>query len=93
MEQNKDKNQAVALNFNPSENDAPKVIAKGKGIIADNIIDIAKQNGIPVYKNQALSAMLMLVELDCEIPPELYHAVAEVLVYVYSIDKKIKIPK
>lgn len=85
-----EKNQithAVALRYD-EENIAPKVIAKGKGFVAENIINAAKQNAVPIYQNKTLAGMLMAVDLDKEIPPDLYTAVAEVLAYVYRMDQK-----
>lgn len=90
----KDKNgqelvQAVALQYNENSN-APKVVAKGKGYVAENIINAARQNSVPVYQNKTLAGMLMAVDIDREIPPDLYTAVAEVLAYVYRMDQKAK---
>lgn len=81
------KKQAVALQYT-EDNIAPKIIAKGKGFVAENIINIAKQNSVPIYQNKTLTTMLIALELDCEIPPALYSAVAEVLAYVYRMDKQ-----
>lgn len=79
--------QAVALRYD-EDNVAPTVIAKGKGFVAENIINAAKQNAVPIYQNKTLTGMLMAVDLDKEIPPDLYTAVAEVLAYVYRMDQK-----
>ena len=81
--------QAIALTYQNTNGNAPKVVAKGTGFIAERIMSTAKQNSIPVYQNKTLASMLMAVELDREIPPELYQAVAEVLAYIYYIDKKM----
>ncbi|MDD4600443.1 hypothetical protein SDC9_05959 [bioreactor metagenome] len=81
--------QAIALNYNNEKNAAPKVIAKGAGYIADKILASAKQNSIPVYQNKTLTSMLMAVDIDREIPPELYQAVAEILAYVYRVDQRL----
>lgn len=80
--------QAVALRYDQETSDAPKVVAKGKGFVAENIIQAAQQNQIPIYQNKTLASMLMAVDLDREIPPDLYKAVAEVLAYVYRLDQK-----
>lgn len=80
---------AVALQYS-EENIAPKVVAKGKGYVAANIINAAKQNSVPIYQNKTLAGMLMAVDLDREIPPDLYTAVAEVLAYVYRMDQSAK---
>jgi flagellar biosynthesis protein len=81
--------KAVALRYT-EENDAPVVIAKGAGIIAENIVQAATKNSVPIYQSQALTSVLMAVELDREIPPELYKVVAEVLAFVYRMDQKRK---
>ena len=80
--------KAVALSYEPQKQQAPKVVAKGRGFVAENILAAAQKNAIPVYQNKSLVNMLMALELDREIPPELYRTVAEVLAYVYRIDKR-----
>lgn len=79
---------AVAVKYDADENVAPKVTAKGRGKLAENIISIAQNNAVPVYQNKTLVGMLMAIDVDREIPPALYKAVAEVLAYVYRLDKK-----
>ena len=81
------KKKAVALKYDPETQVAPKVVAKGQGYVAENILAAAQKHAVPVYQNKSLVNMLMAIELDREIPPELYHVVAEVLAYVYRIDK------
>lgn len=81
--------KAVALKYDVQGSMAPKVVAKGTGIIAGNIVHSAKEHGVPIYQNKTLASMLMAVELDREIPPELYQAVAEVLAYIYRLDQRI----
>ena len=83
------RSQAIAISYDGVDNAAPKVVAKGSGQTADNIIAIAKENAVPIYKNKTLSSMLMAVELDREIPPELYKAVAEVLAHIYRLDIRL----
>ena len=80
--------RAVALRYEPQRRQAPKVVAKGRGFVAEKILAAAQKNAIPVYQNKSLVNMLMALELDREIPPELYRTVAEVLAYVYRIDKR-----
>lgn len=82
-----ERKNAVAIRYDKKKDGAPKVVAKGAGIVADNILAAAHKHGVPVYQNRTLSAMLMAVDLDREIPPELYRAVAEVLAYVYRLDQ------
>lgn len=81
--------QAIALNYREGGNHAPRVVAKGAGFIAEQILSAAQKHAVPVYQNKTLSSMLMAVELDREIPPELYRAVAEVLAYIYRVDQKL----
>lgn len=78
--------KAVALKYNQGVDRAPRVIAKGRGHVAEHILAAAQKNTIPVYQNKALVNMLMALEIDREIPPELYKAIAEVMAYVYRMD-------
>lgn len=82
--------QAVALQYDAEKDRAPRVVAKGRGHVAENILAVAQKNSVPVYQNKTLVNMLMALELDREIPPELYRAIAEVMAYVYRLDKKAK---
>ena len=68
---------------------APKVVAKGQGIIAERIIEIAREHNIPLKRDPALIEVLSKMDIDQEIPPELYRAVAEVLAYVYKMTGKL----
>lgn len=76
---------AVALAYQ-SGDAAPKVVAKGRGMIAEQIIARARENGVFVHESKELVALLMQVELDRHIPPELYRVVAELLAWLYHID-------
>lgn len=80
--------KAVAVSYVPEEF-APKVKASGKGYIAETIIDIARESGVPIVEDVALVEVLSRLEVGSLIPAELYQIVAEVLAYVYAIDKKI----
>lgn len=81
-----DTNQkAVALKYDKSKSNAPKVIGKGKGEIASNIIKLAKEYDIPIKKDEDLVELLSKVDIDKEIPPNLYKAVAEVFSFLYKI--------
>ena len=77
---------SVALSYDPGE-DAPKVIATGKGVLAEKILDKAKEVDVPVYEDEKLAKTLSNLELGEMIPPELYGVVAEVLVFVDRMDK------
>ena len=76
---------AVAIAYQTGDN-SPRVVAKGKGLIADEIISRAKQHGVHVHESKELVSLLMNVDLDSNIPPNLYHAVAELLAWLYHIE-------
>ncbi|MBQ9365370.1 MAG: EscU/YscU/HrcU family type III secretion system export apparatus switch protein [Schwartzia sp.] len=80
--------KAVALRYNQETDNAPRVVAKGKGYVAENILAAAQSNSIPVYQNKSLVNLLMALDIDKEIPAELYTTVAEVLAYIYRMDRK-----
>lgn len=87
----KDKTEkAAALKYTHGKDSAPKLVAKGKGKVAEKIIEIAKAHGIPVQENKELVEFLSMLDLYQEIPPELYKAVAEILAFVYSLKIKVK---
>lgn len=77
---------AVALAYQAGAA-APTVVAKGRGLLAQTIIERAKEAGIYVHESPALVALLMQVDLDAQIPPELYRAVAELLAWLYQLEK------
>lgn len=81
------KKMAIALEYNPDVNEAPTVIATGQGIIADKIIEQAKSANVPVHKDSKLAGTLSKLEIGEMIPPELYEAVAEILVFVDAMEK------
>lgn len=66
---------------------APEVVAKGSGVVAENILNVAKEENIPVVENKELVEELSKIELGDHIPPELYQIVAEVLVFVSDLDE------
>ena len=77
---------AVALAYNPGD-DAPKILATGKGHIAERIIEEAKAADVPFYKDSKLAETLSALEIGDAIPPELYEVVAQILVFVDGMDK------
>ena len=82
-----DKNKtAVALEYEPGDQ-APKVIATGQGKLAERIIEVAKESDVPIHKDAKLAESLSILDIGEYIPPELYNIVAEVLVFVDSMDK------
>ncbi|MCP5051074.1 MAG: hypothetical protein GY940_28175 [bacterium] len=82
--------KAVALQYEMGKDRAPKVVAKGKGYVAEKIIEIAEEHGVPLYEDKELSQVLEALDLDTEIPGELFRAVAEVLAFIYRMNKKMK---
>lgn len=78
--------QAIALEYNP-EDDAPKVIASGRGALAEKIIEKAKESDVPIHRDDKLADTLSRLEIGEMIPPELYEVVAEILIFVDSMDK------
>ena len=77
--------KAVAIAYMTGES-APKVVAKGRGLLAAEIIKRARENGVFVHESKELVALLMQVDLDKHIPPALYRAVAELLAWLYHIE-------
>lgn len=80
---------AVALTYSPDDG-APKVVAKGKGLIAEEIIARANEHGVFVHQSKELVSLLMKVDLDDNIPPALYTVVAELLAWLYHIETEAK---
>ena len=77
---------SVALQYNPGE-EAPKIIASGRGALADKIIEKAKESDVPLYQDSKLANTLSKLEIGDMIPPELYSVVAEILVFVDDCDR------
>ncbi|HCM84025.1 MAG TPA: EscU/YscU/HrcU family type III secretion system export apparatus switch protein [Alphaproteobacteria bacterium] len=85
------KTKAIALAFDPLRDTTPRVVATGKGALAEQILRLAFDNGIRVRKDETLTEMLGLVEIDHEIPVAAIVAVAEILSYVYRENGKMKL--
>ncbi len=77
--------KAAALKYDREKDRAPKVVAKGKGEVAGNIIKIAELHDLPIRKDEDLVELLSKVEIDKEIPTELYVAVAEIFKFIYDV--------
>ncbi|MFA6170346.1 MAG: EscU/YscU/HrcU family type III secretion system export apparatus switch protein [Candidatus Margulisiibacteriota bacterium] len=77
----------VALRYDMDRDKAPMVLATGKGMMADEILRIAEENKIPLYEDPELAKLLAKLEIDREIPAELYTLVAEVLFFVFKLDR------
>jgi len=80
--------KAAALKYDKTKGGAPKVTAKGKGQTAQKIIEIAKENNLPIKKDEDLVELLSKVELDQEVPEQMYKAVAEVFSFIYKMTNK-----
>ena len=81
----KSKSKAVALRYNAEEDSAPVVIASGYGSVADRIIDIAEQRGIPVFRDDSAASIMCMLEVGTAIPEELYQVVASIYVQILNI--------
>lgn len=85
--------QAIALEYDPTD-DAPRVVASGRGSLAEKIIEKAKESEVPIHRDDKLADTLSRLEIGDAIPPELYEVVAEILIFVDSMDKlKSKLKK
>lgn len=82
--------KAVALRYTPDKDKAPKVTAKGAGVVAEKIIALAREHGIPVKDDPDLVEVLSKLDLEAEIPPSVYVVVAELLAFAYSMNRKKK---
>ncbi|MBW6488305.1 EscU/YscU/HrcU family type III secretion system export apparatus switch protein [Sulfurimonas sp.] len=80
--------KAAALRYDKDRENAPRVVAKGEGRSAENIIKIAELHNLPIRKDEDLIELLSKVELDKEVPEALYRAVAEVFSFIYKVSKK-----
>jgi flagellar biosynthesis protein len=80
--------RAAALRYDKEQAGAPKVVAAGAGLIADRIVELAREQGVPVREDPALAEALVRLELEQEIPSDLFAAVAEVLVWAYGLEPK-----
>lgn len=87
-EQKHPRKEAIALSYDPNEGDAPRVVAKGKGKIAENILDKAKEHDVPIQEDPTLVELLGQLDVDEKIPEQLYQAVAEVFAYIYQMDRE-----
>lgn len=81
--------KAAVLKYKHQIDRAPTLVAKGRGIVADRIVEMARKHRIPVESDPALVEVLSQLDIDQEIPPDLYRAVAQVLAYVYKMTKKL----
>ena len=83
-----DRQQAVALRYQPNKDRAPKLVAKGQGYLAEKILELARQHHIPVREDKNLLQILSRLDLNQEIPAEVYRAVAEILAFIYRLSNR-----
>ncbi len=81
---------AIAMRYDLAKDRAPKVVAKGKGVIADKILELAKKHDVPVHQDPELLEALARLDVQEEIPAQLYQVMAEVLTFIYKANKKKK---
>lgn len=84
---NNETKKAAALRYQHDRDKAPRVVAKGRGKIAEQIIAVAQANDVPLVEDEGLVQVLEALDLDTDIPAELYQAVAEVLVFIYRMNQ------
>ena len=80
--------KAAALRYEYGEDPAPRVVAKGRGKVAHKIVELAKAHDVPLVEDRNLVAVLEALDVDTDIPADLYQAVAEVLVFVYGLNRR-----
>ena len=90
MEEKLQRKKAVALKYDSNLDNAPQVVAKGKGLVAQKIMELAVANNVPMHQDSSLANILVELELLEEIPEELYRVVAEVFTFIYSLDREWK---
>ncbi|GGI14256.1 EscU/YscU/HrcU family type III secretion system export apparatus switch protein [Gottfriedia solisilvae] len=91
MKNNQEKRkEAIALKYNTELDSAPKLVAKGKGVIADEILSKAKEFGVPIQEDPSLVEVLSQLEINQTIPEDLYSVVAELFAFIYRADQQLK---
>lgn len=82
--------RAVALRYNPGADSAPRLVAKGRGHLAERIIALAREHGVPVQEDPDLVELLAVIEVGELVPEELYGAVAEILAFLYRLNRRAR---
>ena len=83
------KRRAVALRYDAEQGGAPRIAAKGRGYLADRIVELAEEHGVHIHHDPDMVAILSCLEMEDEVPAELYQAVAEVLAFVYKLNNRL----
>ena len=81
--------EAIALKYDQEKDASPRVIGKGKGKIADRIIQLARENNVPIQEDPSLTELIGQLNINEAIPSELYEAVAEIFAFIYKLDREI----
>lgn len=81
--------KAAALKYEPARDNAPRVTAKGSGLVAERIIELARKEGIPIQEDPDLVQALVQLDFQEEVPPQLYKAVAEILAFAYRLNRRM----
>ncbi len=82
--------KAIALRYQLEKDNAPRIIAKGSGYVADRILELAREHDVPLHNDPDLVAVLARLNVNQEIPENLYRAVAEILAFVYRLNQSIE---
>lgn len=82
---------AVALSYELGRDPAPRVVASGRGLIAERIVDVARAHGVPVHRDPTVARLLQEVDVDGVIPQELYLAVAHILTVLYRAELEVRL--
>ena len=90
MSEGSEHTQAAALKYHPPEDVGPRLVAKGRGELAERIIELAREHKIPIREDPDLIAVLSQLDLEKEIPAELYKPIAEILSFVYRVNEKAR---
>lgn len=89
-EKKEKRRQAVAIRYDIQKDAAPRVVAKGAGLLADRIIEVAREHKVHIHEDPQMVSVLAKVKIDSPVPEELYRAVAEVLAFVYRLDRRME---
>jgi len=81
--------RAVALRYDANQDDAPRIVAKGRGLLAERIVEVAREHDIYVHEDPNLVSILAGLDVNAHVPESLYRAVAEVLAFVYRLDGRL----
>jgi len=87
---NRARHRAVALRYEKEQDAAPRVVAKGAGYLADRILELAREHGVHIHQDRDLVEILAKLDIDTPIPESLYRAVAEVLAFVYRLNRRLQ---